>query len=530
MIVDTVIVVLSIILLIILLTSIIYNNKSNIFIIFLIILCFSIFNSYLYQYYDYYQNITERIELKKKTIWLLWLQGWDNAPLLSVMVKDSWIKQNPDWNVELVSENTLKNYINIPSYYNNIPTPQAKSDYIRLALLATHGGVWADATLPCLISLDLWIYDALEPVGFWMYHGRDKGNGPASWFIISIKQSYIIEKWKNACEEFWKNYNISDNLDYFWMDWLFNNLMENDEIFLDEWKKVPYIWCESIGQSHFLMHDNNLYDDNAEIKNILLYNPPYVVKLTGCDITQIKDKNINTALDTALNQTYAPYPLHKMQIISKQNHNFSNKVIILADCGDTDDILTVNTLAKKYGYKLIIYDKCKFCSHIPKDSNIFCRPLRNVGREQHTLTYFVLTYYDNLPDDIIFTPTNFKKHPSRYEKLLQMLENNDTYNTYCYNYSMSDETLRNFTLDKYEGNIMIKADKRPFSKWYNFYIKDWKNDGFINACFSGIIRTTKSKILNHSKNLYFNLYTQLSKDNNTETAHYMERSMGDVFA
>lgn len=534
---DIFMIVLSIILLITILINILinikYNKKLNIIIIlFLIILYFYVLKSYLYKNNEHFQNINELKNINKKTIWLLWLQGWDNnVPLLIQMIKYSWIKQNSDWNIELVSEDNLKNYISIPNYYYNIPTPQAKSDYIRLALLATYGGVWADASLPCLISLDLWIYDALEPVGFWMYHGRDRGNGPASWFIISIKQSYIIQTWRNECENFWKLYNPGDILEYYWMDYLFNDLMKNDLKFLDEWKKVPYIWCESKGQSHYLMQNNNIYSDDQNIKNIFIYNPPYVVKLTRCNIEEIHDKVINTVLDTALNQKYAPYPLHEMKIILKQNHDFTNNVIVLADCGNIDDIITVNILAKKYGYKVIVYDKCKFCNYVPEDSNIFCRPLRNVGREQHTFLYFVLTYYDNLPNNIILTPTNFKKHPIRYDLLLKILENsNDIDNTYCINYKMSNDWLKNFTLDHYEGSSLEKSDIRPLKDWYTFNVKDWNENKDILTCWNGIMRTTRDKILKKEKNFYYNIYLQLSNNNNPEVGHYMERSMGDVFA
>jgi mannosyltransferase OCH1-like enzyme len=112
----------------------------------------------------------------------LWLQGWDKAPWHINKVKESWQKYNSEWNIELVSEDNLSKYINI-KLPNNI-TPQAKSDIIRLNLLYEHGGVWADATMLCLMPLDLWLFEVIQPSSFWMYHGRDNCTGPASWFII----------------------------------------------------------------------------------------------------------------------------------------------------------------------------------------------------------------------------------------------------------------------------------------------------------------------------------------------------------
>lgn len=42
-----------------------------------------------------------------KTIWLLWMQGWDNAPWIIQQVRKSWELLNPKWNVELVSSDNL---------------------------------------------------------------------------------------------------------------------------------------------------------------------------------------------------------------------------------------------------------------------------------------------------------------------------------------------------------------------------------------------------------------------------------------
>ena len=107
-----------------------------------------------------------------KTIWLLWLQGWDKAPWLPHQIKRSWEVKNPDWNVRLITRDNLKDYVTDIDYvYQDSISPQAKSDIIRLSLLKNHGGVWADATLLCMQPLDNWVNDAIAPSNFWMYHG-----------------------------------------------------------------------------------------------------------------------------------------------------------------------------------------------------------------------------------------------------------------------------------------------------------------------------------------------------------------------
>jgi len=216
-----------------------------------------------------------------KTIWILWLQGWDNAPWLPQQVAQSWRVKNPGWNIILVSESNLKEYVNEIDYmYKDSISPQAKSDIVRLALLNKHGGVWADATLLCLQPLDSWIEESIEASNFWMYHGTGAGmdimQGPASWFIVSKQASYIINKWKASCDEYWKERSSTDN--YFWMDALFKDLYNNDSEFKRQWDAVPYISCEDPGQSH--MFAGGSWKENTEsVKKIISDSPPRVVKL-----------------------------------------------------------------------------------------------------------------------------------------------------------------------------------------------------------------------------------------------------------
>ena len=101
----------------------------------------------------------------QKNIFLLWLQGWTNAPWLQKKVLKSWTINNPDWNIYLIDENNLAKYVNDIHYIfdkSKKITPQAKSDIIRLSLLKNHGGIWADSTLLCMQPLNYWVFEALK--------------------------------------------------------------------------------------------------------------------------------------------------------------------------------------------------------------------------------------------------------------------------------------------------------------------------------------------------------------------------------
>lgn len=151
-----------------------------------------------------------------KTVWLLWLQGWDKAPWMVKQVALSWELHNPAWTVVRLDENNLNLYITVP-LRKDLPAP-ARSDLVRLALMAQQGGVWADGTMLCMQSLDSWVPTALGPAGFWMFHGWGGGiamcGGAASWFMVSERGSLIATRWLARSLAYWEGRAQTDN--YFW--------------------------------------------------------------------------------------------------------------------------------------------------------------------------------------------------------------------------------------------------------------------------------------------------------------------------
>ena len=217
-----------------------------------------------------------------RNIFLLWLQGWDNAPWLQRQVLASWKQHNPTWNVIEVDETNLSEYVSdIPYIYDTskMISPQAKSDIIRLALLNKIGGVWADATMLCMKPLDDWLPEATKDTNFWMYHGHGanmpKEIGPASWFIVSSNNNTIIQLWKRECDTYWEKNRSAMN--YFWMDHLFKYLYHTNKEFQTLWDKVPYVYCEEMGSSHTLAH-YKMERDTPELKESFREHPPHALK------------------------------------------------------------------------------------------------------------------------------------------------------------------------------------------------------------------------------------------------------------
>lgn len=216
-----------------------------------------------------------------KVVWLLWWQGWDTAPRLVQGVAQTWRHHNPSWTVVLLDAASL------PTVLPGFTPPAgaqlaAVSDLIRLELLASWGGVWADATLACLRPLDDYV-GALSvgdgSPGVWMYHGRDGGRGPASWFIIARPAAPLISRWLQAAWRHWdeRDGTTPGSYNYFWMDAALAHLLRTDEFLRQEWARVqPFAYAEAPGSSHAYMNGKA---DALRLMRVST-TPPVVVKLS----------------------------------------------------------------------------------------------------------------------------------------------------------------------------------------------------------------------------------------------------------
>ena len=223
----------------------------------------------------------------EKNIYLLWLQGWENAPILQKKVLSSWIKHNSDWNIIKLDYNNLKEYdLNIDYIYNNNKQIKAQhiSDIVRISILKKYGGIWADATCLCLKPINNLYEESLLHSNSFMYY-RPNGGSELSHclycFIIANTNSYIIDKWKEYIDYYWKNNNYTNN--YFITEKLVTELLNNHHESKLEFDNMLKINADEYYSSHGLAGKINniekmlLIDDNYK-KNIEK-NKPYVVKL-----------------------------------------------------------------------------------------------------------------------------------------------------------------------------------------------------------------------------------------------------------
>jgi hypothetical protein len=128
-----------------------------------------------------------------KTIFWCWLQGIEKAPKLYISNLNSLIMNCKDFNIIIINETNMLNYIKFPAYIiekykKKYMTPTHFSDLLRLELLIKYGGTWIDASV--LITKCTKEYFTKD-LFFFQVRGND-GYVGSNWFITSEKRSPIL--------------------------------------------------------------------------------------------------------------------------------------------------------------------------------------------------------------------------------------------------------------------------------------------------------------------------------------------------
>jgi hypothetical protein len=223
-----------------------------------------------------------------KTIYILWYQGFKNAPDLVNKCVDSWKYYNPDWTIILLEDSNYHQYANINKYFDitkkNISLNHL-SDIIRLLILEKHGGIWADATSFCNKSLTEWLPKYISGC-FFAFDKPFPNLIINTWWLYSEKNSYIIKKWCELTIKYWNTSTRDKVHTYFIHNYLFQDLYKNDTKFKEIWDKVPKI--SGIG-ARYLFEMGFFNKINDKIKESITSKITPVYKLTyKCDNCDVK--------------------------------------------------------------------------------------------------------------------------------------------------------------------------------------------------------------------------------------------------
>ena len=248
-----------------------------------------------------------------RIIWSYW-NDKKLPPLIQKCV-DSWKRHMPGYTIRMLSDDNLGTYMDTSLL--SLPwvqTHQLRSDVIRLAILAKHGGIWSDASIIMYGKHPL--QDAIESNKY-EFIGYNNTTGPIktsfpyveSFYFAARPKSMIVQLWKAAFIDMFPNVSISERADL-----MLNKVgVEQGNVHLPEYLYV-YIAMNLVTQTllppeYFKEHtymqpvDNgNVYEYqirtnwSSTAMKMLADTPedqrPRVVKITRGDRHEIEKQNL----------------------------------------------------------------------------------------------------------------------------------------------------------------------------------------------------------------------------------------------
>ena len=236
-------------------------------------------------------NISPKIIPKK--IWIYWTQGWDNAPPLVKMCRDSWAINNPDWEIHLLDQDDFFKYVTLDySLKGKQLTPTNYSNILRLQILSKHGGVWTDATTFCNVSLDELVPSIIHN-GFFTY--CKPKTTVADWFMVAEENNIIVRRWGEYVNLYWKFANKEGP--YFWPHYLFEYLICLNVEVRNIWNSTPHLNSDGpyIAQRYF--KQGKEYSDEEFVKILFDQKSPMYKLDRRMEISSSVIENVGTRLD-----------------------------------------------------------------------------------------------------------------------------------------------------------------------------------------------------------------------------------------
>lgn len=186
------------------------------------------YKNILIRYKDYY------IECQydnNSPIWVFWMQGYDNAPVIVKKCIDS-IKLSTNHPVQIITSDSISEYYDFPDYImekyeNGIITHAQFSDILRMTLLSEYGGLWVDAT----IFIPNRIPETVFRLEFFSCKRDIKETGYVSgyrWtsFLNGCQKGCVIQKAaKDLFFEYWRKNNYL--IDYLLVDYFLLLIYQN---------------------------------------------------------------------------------------------------------------------------------------------------------------------------------------------------------------------------------------------------------------------------------------------------------------
>lgn len=178
-----------------------------------------------------------------KTIWIMWLQGIENAPGLVKKCCESIRRNKPDdFQVVLLTLHNISEYVKLPDfiwdkYDRGMIFAAHLSDVIRLELLAAYGGCWIDATVYCGDKIPSYMLSDM-----FMFKLESVLSVPvikmSNWWLAADAENRIIHATRHMLHEYWKYEEQLCN--YFVFHIIMSKVIDEDSACQAIFQGIPY--------------------------------------------------------------------------------------------------------------------------------------------------------------------------------------------------------------------------------------------------------------------------------------------------
>ena len=194
--------------------------------------------------------------------------------------------------------------------------------------------------------------------------------------------------------------------------------------------------------------------------------------------------------------------------------------------------------------KVIIYNKGSneniFKTFVPTSEmkdKIVVEKMDNLGRIDHSLAYFIVNNWDNLPDVLICLPASILMcrrkgaYLSAMNKQIAFMKKWNGF--FAPRFCMVSSNF-NYSIDHYQAEGECNRNDNKFIKSEYASFQDWKK-ALIDevpmkfVAFRGMFNVCKENIQYIDKKIYENMLKSLSVGDNIENGHFAERIWAHLF-
>jgi len=145
----------------------------------------------------YQQGKKETFITNQKVIWTYWSDS-TLPPFIETCI-GTWHRHNPDYTINIVNRKNLHQFVKLDiTNLRHNDSITRESDFVRLELMATHGGYWIDASTICTRPLQE-IPAQCEFMGYNMMGWNSDPRYPVleNWIFACIPGCTFVKKWRD---------------------------------------------------------------------------------------------------------------------------------------------------------------------------------------------------------------------------------------------------------------------------------------------------------------------------------------------